>query len=195
MKGEVCQHAGKPGSKVVITGITRSYLSSSKAKALSTGNYTMVVNDGEISCFGAPEECLSASQGGIVIKLKNGHVTPGLTAVSINLGLTEIVSEASTGDGGLPKGDVLDPETVSYAKYGVHLEGRAFRRAKIGGITRAITAPLIDIWGDQTAFLNGVSVGIKTSEKQTILNGGIFRDDVALHITIGQDSKCKSTTR
>ncbi|RDW75872.1 hypothetical protein BP5796_06693 [Coleophoma crateriformis] len=189
VKEELCQNVETPGSKVVITGITRSYLGLSKTKSSSSGNHTMVMTGGEISCFGIHDECLSASKGGIIIELKNGHVLPGLTAMTVNLGLSEIPSEASTSDGGIPKGDVMDPESVSYAKYGVHLEGRAFKRAKIGGVTRAITPPLIDTWSEQKSFLNGVSVGIKTSEKKTLLDGGIFKDDVALHVTIGQDSK------
>lgn len=47
-------------------------------------------------------------------------------------------------------------------------------------MTKAITAPIAD------GFAGGVSVGIKTSGKKTILNGGIFQDDVALHFGIGQ---------
>ena len=38
-------------------------------------------------------------------------------------------------------------------------------------------------------FTSGVSTGIKTSGKKTILNGGIFQDDVAVHFSIGQESK------
>lgn len=38
-------------------------------------------------------------------------------------------------------------------------------------------------------FLGGVSVGIKISGNRTILDGGVFKDDVALHFSVGQDSK------
>ena len=64
----------------------------------------------------------------------------------------------------------LNADNVVYAKYGVHLDGKAFERARIGGVTRAITAPITD-----TELLGGVSVGIKTSGKNTILDGGIFQ--------------------
>lgn len=69
----------------------------------------------------------------------------------------------------------------------MHLDGKAFKRARIGGVTRAITAPITD-----TELLGGVSVGIKTSGKKTILDGGYFKEDVALHFTIGQEDKGKS---
>lgn len=38
-------------------------------------------------------------------------------------------------------------------------------------------------------MLQGVSTGIKTSGKKTILDGGVFKDDVALHFVIGQPDK------
>lgn len=69
----------------------------------------------------------------------------------------------------------------------MHLDGKAFERAGIGGATRAITAPIFDI-----EFLGGGSVGIKTSGKNTILDGGIFLDDEALNLIIGQEVKGKS---
>lgn len=81
------------------------------------------------------------------------------------------------------KVDPIKADSVDYAKYGVHLDGRAFKRARFGGVTRAITAPI------NGGFLAGVSTGLKTSGKKSILEGGIFQDDVALHFTIGQQDK------
>ena len=96
----------------------------------------------------------------------------------------EISGDDSTNDGTVSsKSFSLDPQNVVYAKYGIHLEGRAFQRARIGGITRAITAPV------ENGFLGGVSTGIKTSGKKDILDGGIFEDDVALHFLVGQEAK------
>ena len=50
-------------------------------------------------------------------------------------------------------------------------------------MTRAVTAPL------SNGFAGGVSVGFKTSGKKTILDGGIFQDEIALHFTVGQEAK------
>ena len=190
VKESVCNQLEQPGAKIVITGITMSYLDNASTSSSVGDNLTMVINEGEVVCFKPHEQCISASSGGTIISLENGYVLPGLTAVSVNLGLTEISGESSTGDGSVSnKINVEDPKNVVYAKYGVHLEGKAFQRARIGGVTRAISAPLT---GD--GFLTGVSVGIKTSGKKTILNGGIFQSDVALHLVVGQASKRRRTS-
>lgn len=172
------------GESVVITGISTSYLDTPRAQEVTGANLTMVIDGGKISCLGAHQDCVSAKSAGRVISLANGHVLPGLTTVSNTLGLVEIKSEESTADGaGDRSANVLDPETAIYNKYGIHFEGKTFGRARVGGVTRSITFP----YGD--GFLQGVSVGIKTAEGSNPLNGGIFKDDVALHISIGQDAK------
>jgi hypothetical protein len=120
------------------------------------------------------------------MRLENGHVLPSLAAAFTNLGLSDIAMEDITGDGSIhQKLNPLDPESVVFAKYGVHLEGRGFERARIGGVTRSISTPL------KRGFLGGVSAGILTSGKKTILDSGIFQDEVALHFTVGQGSKGK----
>ena len=68
----------------------------------------------------------------------------------------------------------------------MHLDGRGLARARIGGVTRAITAPL-----HGGGVVQGVSVGLRTSENATILDSGIWKDDVALHLVIGQAAKSK----
>ncbi|CRG89988.1 Multiple PDZ domain protein [Talaromyces islandicus] len=173
---------------VIITGISTSYLDTPHVQE-EGANLTMVINSGKISCLGTPKECISPKSAGRVISLQNGHVLPGLTTVSNTLGLVEIESEPSTADGaGDRSANVLDPETAIYNKYGIHFEGKPFDRARIGGVTRSITYPYDD------GFLQGVSVGIKTAEGSNPLNGGIFKDDVALHISVGQDAKSSSQT-
>jgi imidazolonepropionase-like amidohydrolase len=182
---QFCSSSEKQFDDVIITGITASFLDDPHGETLSSDNLTMVINAGKISCFGDYGQCVSEkSVEGHVIRLKNGHVLPGLTTISTGLGLVEIDSERSTADGsGSSSADVLDPESALYAKYGVHLEGKAFARARLGGVTRAITIP------SGNDFLLGVSTGIKTAEKSNPLNGGIFRDDAALHFVVGQDVK------
>ena len=180
-KEHICQEIEKEGAKLVIKGIAASYLD---AFTMSGGNHTLIVQNGKILCFDSEHLCSTHSVGGTVINLENGHVSHGLTAVTESLGLTEISGEADAGDGLVgQKASSIDPKAVVYAKYGIHLEGKAFPRARIGGATRAITAPMA------YGFVDGVSVGIKTSGKKSILNGGIFQDDVAMHFAIGTVSK------
>jgi imidazolonepropionase-like amidohydrolase len=184
-KADICASASQSGPNLAITGIQRSYIGDTKASVDSkTENMTMVIKAGKVECFDTFEKCGSNGQNMAIIHLQNGHALPGLTAVSQSLGLGEIAAESSTSDG--PVSTKLDPtnsENVIYAKYGVHLEGRAFKRAQIGGVTRSVTTPLM------RGFLGGVSVGIKTSEKNTLLDGGIFQSDVGLHFVIGQNAK------
>lgn len=182
IKELTCNEAEKSGAKLIITGITKSFLDGALQKVTSNEKLTMVIDGGKVVCFNSYESCISASTGGLVIDLKDGHVLPGLTAVSVALGLAEIASDATTGDG-TARTDKLDLEDLVYAKYGVHLNGKAFARARIGGVTKAITAPI------SRGFAAGVSVAIKTNGKKNALNGGIFQDDVALHFRVGQASK------
>jgi hypothetical protein len=184
-KDELCKSLAQPGAKIALTGITRSFLSEINDHTEQKGNLTVIIDKGRAVCFDLFDVCASDNTWDHIIHLNNGHLSPGLTTVSRSLGLREIASESSTGDGATNKNsDVANPGNVVFAKYGVHLEGRGFDRAKIGGVTRSVTIPLT-----QGGFLGGVSVGIKTSEKNTILNGGIFQSEVGLHLFIGQTSK------
>lgn len=189
VKGTACRALrANSGESVTITGIKKSFLELLTGKSSAEDNLTMVLEDGKLVCLGPQDICVSSSSQGTIIGLENGHVLPGLTALSSNLGLSEITGLDETKDGTVSKSvDPLSADNVVYAKYGVHLDGKAFKRARIGGVTRAITAPIMD-----TEFLGGVSVGIKTSGKKTILDGGIFLEDVGLHLIIGQKVKGKS---
>jgi hypothetical protein len=176
------------GESIRITGIKKSFLELPTGKSSPDDNLTMVLEDGKLVCLGPQHTCVSSSSQGPTIELENGHVLTGLTALSSNLRLSEITGLDETRDGAASKSvDPLNADNVVYAKYGVDLDGKAFKRARIGGVTRAITAPVMD-----TEFLGGVSVGIKTNGKNTILDGGIFLDDVALNLIIGQEMKGKS---
>lgn len=143
----------------------------------------MLIDNKRIACIDTHSACSSLLSGSskdetVTIDLADGYVTPGLLAVGNNLGIQDISSEPSTGDGS-SDGDVL-----RFAKYGLHFGSRGLERARIGGVTKAVTAP-----ASSGGLLRGVSVGLRTNENATILNGGIWKDDVALHVTIGQDGK------
>lgn len=187
-KQEICKKFEE--GKTVITGITTSYLKETSGTSLAAGNLTLVIEKGKIACFGSTEECITHSSGGTIISLENGHILPGLTATSTTLGMLEISSEGSTGDGFMDKKlSPLDPENVVYAKYGVHLDGKLFDRARIGGVTRAISVPMQSDDGDGAGFVDGVAVGVKTSGKDTLLDGGVWKEEVYLQFTLGQASK------
>lgn len=181
-KAKIC--AGiKDSREVVITGINTSYLPVIPSSGRS--NLTMIIRDGSLACFDYDAHCRPVYEGHKSIKLKNGFIMPGLTAMSSSLGMTEIILEGSTGDGLVgPPFDASNPRDVVHAKYGVHFEGKTFARARMAGITRAVSTPLTMVVG--SGFWGGSSVGIKISEGMNSLNGGIFKEDVAIHFSIGK---------
>lgn len=99
--------------------------------------------------------------------------------------MTEIAMLDSTSDGQASNQKIGDPESLVYAKYGVWLDGKEFARARLGGVTRAISLPL----ADGSGFVQGVSVEFLTSGKKTITDGGIVQGDVALHLALGDATK------
>ncbi|KAJ3939890.1 uncharacterized protein N0V96_009879 [Colletotrichum fioriniae] len=193
-KRDVCNRATVPGANVLFTGIKSSLLENqlpAVTLAVEQGQgLALVVSNGRITCLDVESRCWSTIQHDSIVEinLANGYVTPGLVAFGNNLGILDISSEPSTGDGSPgSKVNALDTQKhLHSAKYGVHFGGKGFGRARIGGVTRAITAP---IFGG--GILQGVSVGLRTSENATILGGGIWKDEVALHFAIGQEAKGK----
>ena len=183
----VC-NAVRHAERVVITGIAKSYLPlSQNTAAKPLGNMTLVLERGKVSCLGSFNECAHTHNNNddVTIDLRDGHILPGLTAYTYDLGLTEIDDNSEAGDGSISAAvDPLDPDNVIFAKHGVQLDGRPFARARIGGVTRAVTPPLAN-----GGFLRGVSVGFKTAGNFTDLEDGIFQDDVALHFSVSQITK------
>lgn len=188
MEEALCSKISKPGAKIRVEGITKSFLDE-PASVENNGyeKFAMVIDAGRITCFGAEDNCLSASTDTTLIHLRDAHVLPGLTAVSVSLGLGEIATDDSTGDGTASAGG-LDLDNTVYAKYGIHLDGKAFARARIAGVTKAVTFP------KSRGFQGGVSVAIRTDGKKNILNGGVVKDDVALHFKVGSASKSRIST-
>ena len=182
----LCPELERKGSKVLFTGVTNLLLdlplNSSAPQGISHGQLAVLVNNGRIDCINTYSTCsfISSDENEIMtVALENGYVTPGLLAVGNNLGIQDIPSESSTGDGS------TSDSALHFAKYGIHFGGRGFGRARIGGVTKAVTAPA------SSGLLKGVSVGLRTSENAAILNGGIWKDEVALHVAIGQAGKGK----
>ncbi|KAH6879907.1 hypothetical protein B0T10DRAFT_520013 [Thelonectria olida] len=191
----LCSVAKHPSAEnFIVTGISRSFVKGHPLlpetySDLSGTNLTLVIDHGKVACLGSEEDCALAasrllSQGSdttVQVHLSNGHVLPGITAVSSSLGMTELGLEPSAGNGvPNPASPIArDPTHLDYAKYGVQLEGKAFRRARLGGVTRAVSPPLA-----MGGFSIGVSVGLRTDTQRTLLDGGVFKDDVALHLAV-----------
>ncbi|OHW90077.1 carbohydrate esterase family 9 protein [Colletotrichum incanum] len=192
----VCSQALAPGSNIVFTGIKgvllEGYPANFDMDAERNSALSMTIFDGEITCLGPEIECLSSQKHkkALRVALNNGYVTPGLVAFGNNIGIIDIPSEPSTGDGSNGrKGNALNEQKdLHFAKYGVHFGGRGFGRARIGGVTKAITAPVF-----AGGVIQGVSVGLRTNENATVLGGGIWKDEIALHFAVGQEGKGDDT--
>lgn len=195
-KEEMCARATEEGQSFIITGIQKAFvehypeLTESVAEA-GEGPLDLVIARGNVVCLGSAASCekqsseLRATDSAVEISLQNGHVLPGLTAVTGNLGMREILMLDSTGDGTADGQKIDDADSLTYAKYGVWLDGKIFARARLGGVTRAISPPVVE----DPSMVQGVSVEILTSGKKSLLDGGIVQGDVALHITLGEETK------
>ncbi|KAL1857697.1 hypothetical protein Daus18300_010217 [Diaporthe australafricana] len=203
----VCSGSRDQGRAFVITGITRSFLDEFPGLLTAdrdNNNLTMVIADGRVACLGAGADCRAAAsqvrgglhggdgQGVTSIELRDGHLSRGLVAVTSTLGIAEIAMAPATGDGIVKTGGGGGTTTagvVDHAKYGVSLGGgkttsKTFARARLGGVTRAVQAPVTE-----GGLVVGVSTGMRTGVDSTLLNGGLFQDDVALHVALGEDAK------
>ncbi|KAE8361967.1 hypothetical protein BDV27DRAFT_160194 [Aspergillus caelatus] len=191
-KEDICSSVHSSPSKLLFTGI-KKVLVDTPTPLENTRDIVLLLQDGKAVCLDKRSTCLSTKyneQNVTEINLNHGYITPGLVAFGNNLGIQDIPSEESTGDGLTGKSaDVLNEQrSLHFAKYGLHLHGRAFTRARIGGVTKAITAPR-----SNGGIIQGVSVGIRTSETATILDNGIWKDDIALHLRVGQSAKGDDT--
>lgn len=192
-----CSQAYAADQSFIIDGIQKAFVDNYPELAASLAQVDdeplkLIVEDGEIACFGSATTCAEVGskfelkgKKALRLSLQNGHVLPGLTAVTRALGMSEIAMLDSTGDGQAANQKIGDPESLVYAKYGVWLDGKAFARARLGGVTRAISLPLADASG----FVQGVSVEFLTSGKKSLTDGGIVQGDVALHLSLGDATK------
>ncbi|KAH7066491.1 hypothetical protein FB567DRAFT_542242 [Paraphoma chrysanthemicola] len=190
-KHDVCTRVKSVDDILVFTGIKDAFLHDVLFDTTGADNdHVVVVSAGKVICFDRLSVCDAAHKlsNATNIPLRNGYITAGLIAFGNNVGILDIPSEPSTGDGTSSASNVLDIKNVHFAKHGVHFGSRSFSRARLGGVTRTITAP--NFGG---GVLQGVSAGLRTSENATILNGGVWKDEVALHFHIGQDTKNADT--
>lgn len=192
-----CQGMKNASGNMIISGIRRTFALdypelASEQVAAGTGSLQLILENGRLVCAGTPATCresrarIEATTGSTHLRLTNGHVAPGLSALTNALGVREIATDPSTGDGGAGRQSLADPASILYAKHGAALDGKAFARARLGGVTRAVTAPVAD---GAPLFVSGVSVEIRTGGTQSLLHGGIVQEEVALHVALGEAAR------
>lgn len=165
------------GSSFVITGINKSFLGNVSLNVGPGFQEVVVVNKGQIECIGSKDYCSFSDLP--EINLKDGYLLPGITAVSPDVGLREMMNEESTSDGeGSTYSEML------HAKDGLILDGLVIERLQNAGINQAITAPI------GSHFQRGISTRFSLGGK--ILEDAVLNDEVAVHFTIGDTAKSSS---
>ncbi|KAF7341304.1 Composite domain of metallo-dependent hydrolase [Mycena venus] len=162
-------------------------------------NLTVIVHGGRVACAGpsiagACAEFISAASGTEIVDLKGGALTPGLTTFGSNLGLSEILLEASTADG-----PVFDPLTMAVpsilghavvrAVDGLQFGGRNTLYAYRAGVTTAIVAPI------GTGFLQGVGTAFDVGATHALAAGAIVQAETSLHISLRSGMRASVSTQ
>jgi hypothetical protein len=162
---------------LIISGVTR-ILGAEELGSLANSNKSpgnIVVRSGKLICMG---DCLSeiaaATAANIKhIHLRDGHITPTLTAFGSLLGLEEIQAEDSTSDG------ANDQDSFSAAVDGLAFQGKNLDAALSHGVTRAISAPAFNGGGHK-----GISAGIRIGADHALQPGAVWESSAAVHYSL-----------
>ncbi|KAI9269294.1 hypothetical protein BDA99DRAFT_461129 [Phascolomyces articulosus] len=153
------------------------------------GPAQILVHNGEVICAG--QDCsiaIASTEGEALthVDIKGGYVIPGLIAVGSKLGLTEIPSERSTGDGVVSPSSSHNPKDIVQAIDGIKLSTRHLEEAYKGGVLTAISSPV------SRNVVVGISAAFKTGADSLLTEGALIAPQVALHLQIGDDVKSES---
>ncbi|KAI0777456.1 carbohydrate esterase family 9 protein [Trametes elegans] len=147
-----------------------------------------VVRDGKLDCVGSASSACASSiveQDADYVNLEGGAISPALVSAGSTLGLEEIRSESSTGDGTVidPLSNTV-PEIVGgsgaliRAADGLQFGTRDALLAYRSGVTTAVTAPR------SSGFLGGLSTAFSTVGRHKLEEGALLQDTAALHVAI-----------
>ncbi|KAI7874120.1 composite domain of metallo-dependent hydrolase [Lichtheimia hyalospora FSU 10163] len=168
-------------SSFVLSNVGRIML----GKDIIEGPAQLLVINGTIAC--ANQDCTMAMDTTLPnVDLKGGHVIPGLIAVGSKLGMVEIPSERSTGDGIAQPSTSTDPRAIIRAIDGLKLGTRHLEEAHKGGVLTAITAPM------SKNIVAGLSTAFKTGAESSLDEHAVIAPTVALHLQIGHAFKSSS---
>ncbi|KAG2221768.1 hypothetical protein INT45_003408 [Circinella minor] len=154
------------------------------------GPVQVLVHNGEIIC--TAQDCSdtvitsSTDEPLTHVDVQGGYIIPGLIAVGSKLGLTEIPSEGSTGDGIVKPSSSHNPKDIVQAIDGIKLSTRHLEEAYKGGVLTAISAPM------SKNVVVGISAAFKTGADSLLTQGALIEPQVALHLQIGDNVKSDS---
>ncbi|KAJ7682612.1 hypothetical protein DFH06DRAFT_1076348 [Mycena polygramma] len=152
----------------------------------------VAVESGKIVCVGDTVVCPTAAFDAAQIDLDGGCVIPGMMSFGSPLGLEEIHSEPSTGDG--PPFNAFtervpailgDPGAVASAvdalMFGTRNALTAYRLGVTSG-TVSLTKPTH--WGSDNSVIAGISATFSTAASHAMEKGAIIQKSTALHVAI-----------
>ncbi|KAI8972131.1 hypothetical protein BDB01DRAFT_750183 [Pilobolus umbonatus] len=145
------------------------------------GSSSVIVKDGVVCA-----DCVDTMEDIETVDLQGGYVLPGLIAVGSKLGLVEIPSEPSTGDGIVPASYPTDPNHIISAVDGLKLGTKKLKEAYKGGILTTISSPV------SNNIIMGISVAFKTGAQSILQRDTLVSSAAALHIQIGDSAKSPS---
>ncbi|KAF9920078.1 hypothetical protein FBU30_010136 [Linnemannia zychae] len=166
----------------VFTGIKKIILKEDEDMLVSeSGELSVIIEDGEIVCTGHCNKHIAAKSDTPVYDVGGeGVVLPSLLSVGApNLGLIEIGAEETTGDGhpNLNSGILSAADGLKFG--GLHMD-----EAYKAGVLVGVTAP------GSEHVVQGVSVAFSTGASDALSSKtAIIKENVALHVKIGQDAK------
>ncbi|KAJ7129499.1 carbohydrate esterase family 9 protein [Mycena epipterygia] len=147
------------------------------------------VENGRIRCIGAcPLDAIGADE---YVDLDGGSISPGLMAYGSPLGLEEIPSEPSTGDGSpfdafterVPA--ILgDPGAVVKAVDGLMFGTRHALAAYRSGVTSGTTSLMKPAFWGSTSVIAGISTTFDTGSSHAFQKNAIIQKFTALHVAI-----------
>ncbi|KAH7377344.1 amidohydrolase [Pyrenochaeta sp. MPI-SDFR-AT-0127] len=171
---------------VIFTGISKIHHDLFPTSLTNAQSAVAIISNGILSCAGSctPELAAleTANRHPRRINLKNGYLTPPLTAFGTALGLQEIDAAPDTHDGQPPA------EGITFALEGLLFGGKQLTVAFEHGVSRAISAPILGGIDSK-----GVSVGFKTGAKNRLEERAIWKPEVALHYPLTLDAKNDKT--
>ncbi|KAJ8698292.1 hypothetical protein PTI98_005017 [Pleurotus ostreatus] len=160
----------------------------------------VVVESGKIKCIGTALACLGSREASADIDLHGGSISPSFMSYGSALGLEEIASEPSTGNGLLYDAFVHDIPTILGDAGGVvrAMDALVFstRNALVAyrsGVTLATSSPRKNVFAGRTPVIAGVSASFRTGFPHAMEQGAIVQTATALHISIGRASLFSST--
>ncbi|KAG0271151.1 hypothetical protein BGZ95_001087 [Linnemannia exigua] len=162
----------------VFTGI-KKIIREEGEEVSSKGELVVIVRNGEVVCSGLCRR-YSTKDTPVYDLGGEGVVLPSLLSVGTPLlGLMEIPPEHKTGDGDLNLNDVVINAADGLKFGGLHMD-EAFKSGVLVGVTAPSSAHVVQ----------GVSVAFSTGAEDALSSkNAVLKEQVALHVRIGQESK------